>query len=318
MTPAPYRKLTRKRRGITGYTQLWMGSDHLLLVHSLRVVERYKRFAFRDIEAIVITEAADAWGLRALAILAAVGWGSIGLAVSSYGARAFFWITALLGIAFVVLDIARGPRRKCVLKTAITSEQLRPVSRKKTADDFVATVSQAVQSVQGVVEPLEPGHFEPASIQVQPMAPEPPSQETSNNRGYLPEILFAVLFFDAALVWVGIQSIFRNVTGLLPTIYLAELVLSGVVSFRRMGLGMFVKTLAIATLVLCVADISTVSGVVAFKEVMNTTRAPQDRVPLSSLFLSQQATAIASAGWRVVIGALGITKSLVDRLAKSK
>jgi hypothetical protein len=310
--------LTRKRRSFTGYTQLWMAPDHLLLVQSLRIVERYKRFAFRDIEAIVITDAADAWGLRALAILAAAGWGSIGLAVSSYGARAFFWVTALIGVAFVVLDIARGPRRKCVLKTAITSEQLRPVSRKKIADEFLAVVSQAVESVQGaVVAPEEVGRSEPAPIQMQASAPEPPPHEPPAGRGYIAEILFVLLLLDAVLVWVGIRAAVQNATGLLPTIYLAELIFAGVLAFRRSG-DAFLRILAAFVLLFCIVDISTVSGVVAFKEVMNTTREPQDRVALNSLFFSQQATAIAAVSWRIVIGVIGVAKCLLDRLVKPK
>ncbi len=301
-----------------GYTQLWMGSDHLLLVRSLRVVERYKRFAFRDIEAVVITETSPSWILRALAILAAIGWGSIGFAVTSYGARGFFVLTAVWGLALVALDIARGPRRKCMLKTALTAEYLPPVSRKKIADAFIATVSQAVQSAQGAVTSEELAPSEPAPIHVQPSTPQPPPHDVPSNRGFLPELLFGLLLLDAVLVWVGIQASIPNATGLLPTIYLAELVLAGVLAFRHKSLGVLLTALAVMTLVLCLADISTASGVVAFKKIMNNTRIKEDAFPLNSFYLSQQNTAVAASSWRIVIGVVGVVKCLLDRMANPK
>ena len=47
------RKLPGRRRGFLFGSSVWMGPDHLLLVKSARFREDYKRFYFRDIQAIV-------------------------------------------------------------------------------------------------------------------------------------------------------------------------------------------------------------------------------------------------------------------------
>ena len=53
-------------------TKLYLGTDHLLLVEQLILVERYKRFYFRDIQVITATQSARwivfgvLWGFLAL------------------------------------------------------------------------------------------------------------------------------------------------------------------------------------------------------------------------------------------------------------
>src|SRR5580698_7690109 len=53
-------------------TKLWLGTDHLLLVEQLILVERYKRFYYRDIQAITATRSSrwlvftGLWGFLAL------------------------------------------------------------------------------------------------------------------------------------------------------------------------------------------------------------------------------------------------------------
>ncbi len=56
MTGSQYRRLTGKNRTWTAFSQAWLGDDHLLIVNSMRLVERYQRFAFSDIQAIVVSE----------------------------------------------------------------------------------------------------------------------------------------------------------------------------------------------------------------------------------------------------------------------
>ena len=56
MPQSIYTKLTRRHRTVLGYTQLWLAADHLLLLTSSRFAEQYQRFAFTDIQAIVVTQ----------------------------------------------------------------------------------------------------------------------------------------------------------------------------------------------------------------------------------------------------------------------
>jgi len=59
MSNSIYRKLTPKKRNLGGFSQAWLGPDHLLLIKSSRIAENYQRFSFADIQAIVIQDRPD-------------------------------------------------------------------------------------------------------------------------------------------------------------------------------------------------------------------------------------------------------------------
>src|SRR5450631_2518161 len=138
MTQPLYRKLTSRRRSLLGYSQLWLGEGHLLLVRSSRLAENYKRFALQDIQAIVISDGPDLRAVQALAVLASLGWAALALAVSSTFGQGFFAITGFFALTLAIIDIARGPRCRCVLHTAVTREPLFPVSRRNASWKFLS------------------------------------------------------------------------------------------------------------------------------------------------------------------------------------
>src|SRR5881409_101596 len=55
-----YRPLPGRAAGLAWYHRLWLGPDHLLAVRSFGFTEEYKRFYFRDIQAILIGRT-DSW-----------------------------------------------------------------------------------------------------------------------------------------------------------------------------------------------------------------------------------------------------------------
>ena len=69
-----YRRLTGRRRGFTGFTQLWLAPDHILLVQNNRFSEHYRRFALADIQAIVVTALPDRMPWQILALAASILW----------------------------------------------------------------------------------------------------------------------------------------------------------------------------------------------------------------------------------------------------
>src|SRR6185369_4389908 len=105
MTPeAPaerYRKLPGHRRGILRGASLWLGSDHVLSVKSLRFREEYKRFHFRDVQAIVIVES-PRFHISTRALL--IGW----LWTVAFAATREVtpWMPAVVGSAGVCLALA--------------------------------------------------------------------------------------------------------------------------------------------------------------------------------------------------------------------
>jgi hypothetical protein len=133
MTRSLYRKVTSRRRSLMGYSQLWLGEGHLLLVRSARLVENYKRFALQDIQAIVISDGPDLRAVQALAVAVSLGWAALALAMSSTFGQGFYAITGFFALALAIIDIARGPRCRCVLHTAVSTESLPSVSRRNAS-----------------------------------------------------------------------------------------------------------------------------------------------------------------------------------------
>src|SRR6187402_736892 len=78
-TDSNYRRMKIGGRGWNGSASYWLGSDHLLVVEVVNYVERYRRFYFRDIQAMVVQQSRQqlwvnfALGMLTLLILVIVG-----------------------------------------------------------------------------------------------------------------------------------------------------------------------------------------------------------------------------------------------------
>jgi hypothetical protein len=229
MAKSVYRKLTRRKRTLLGYSQLWLAPDHILLVKSMRLVEQYQRFALADIQAITITKSPDRTPYQVVAALAATLWALTFLAVNAPFAKYFFVITGAIALAAVIVDLLRGPYCRCNLTTAVSRELLRPVSRLRTAQSFLAIVQPAIEAVQGSLGP-------PEEVRVSlPVAGVDQPPEVAASPGYLPEIVFGLFLIDAALILLAVRFPGIQIGSVLPTTFFAEIVLVAVALIRRDG-----------------------------------------------------------------------------------
>jgi hypothetical protein len=226
-----YTKLTPTKRNIFGYTQLWRAPDHILLLISSQFAEDYKRFAFSDIQSIVITELPSRVMPQVVMILAALAWMCFWFAIHIAFFKWTFLVTGALALLYPIIDIARGPRCRCYLQTRVSKEFLGPVSRMKIARSFLATVRPLIENVQGALLP------EQLATAETPYAPwEPPPPELVSAPGYVPEFLFAVFLVNAALIWASLQfPKVQEISGVLINLLLAELMLIVVALVRRKG-----------------------------------------------------------------------------------
>jgi hypothetical protein len=155
----PYTKLARRglRRVAFGLTatrcQLWLGADHLLAVDSTIATEEYRRFYFRDIEAIVIRCTADRkvwnWIMGVLAVMTVapffIGWrsnGITGLLVTSI-CLTIFWSV------FIAINSLRGATCQTHIRTAAQTEQLPSLGRLPVARKALARLQPLILAAQG-------------------------------------------------------------------------------------------------------------------------------------------------------------------------
>ncbi len=148
-----YKKLPGKAlvRGIfLGYHTLWLGNNHLLSVNNHGFAEDYKRFYFRDIQAISIqrTNQGKLWNsiwtiLAGLSVLAVLG---------TEGYDGLPWlIISVICVVFLVINLARGPTCKCDIITAVQRETLPSLSRLRTANKVTRTLKRMIKKTQGEV-----------------------------------------------------------------------------------------------------------------------------------------------------------------------
>ena len=128
--------------------RLWQGPDHLLFVASSALGERYKRFYFADIQAIVIRKTAG-WLGWAIVLLAATGIsGLIAAEVSEADGRIV--MLSIAGVFFLLLIVhaALGPTCRSVIRTAVQTEELPSLKRVRNTDKVLARIRPLIESAQ--------------------------------------------------------------------------------------------------------------------------------------------------------------------------
>ena len=163
MDDPKYQRLTRARPRArfsiisTGNSCLWLGPDHLLCIDSNSFNETYKRFYFRDIQALIIRKT-DRYKYAALtlgvfggffAVLAGVAGGAIGRTVW-LSIAGFVWFIMLLNLAF-------GPTSVCCLQTAVQIEELPSLNRLRRARKVLNRLRPLIAAAQGELKPDEIG-----------------------------------------------------------------------------------------------------------------------------------------------------------------
>jgi hypothetical protein len=281
---------------------------------STRFTEEYQRFALSDVQAIVVTALPDRTVSQVAAAGAAILWTLGMLAVSSTYAKAFFAVTGVLALAWVIVDIARGQRCRCYLHTAVSRELLVPVSRLRTARMFLTQVQPAIEAVQGRLSPEEIAALE------QPGGPAPVDQppEVPSAPGYLPEAVFALFLIDALLVLIDQRYPKLESGNILITTFFAEAVLvvvalirRGARDPRRIIYGVMIVAILCMGWDLVGLTRSLGTWLTLIMDSAKKSRPPQPQ-PVFGWAWSHGA-AVFAAGWRMVAGPLGLALAYFER-----
>jgi hypothetical protein len=172
MRQQEYQRLTRARSRagfavlFVSRSSLWLGKDHLLCIDSGGYSESYKRFYFRDIQAISIlrTDRHQWWNAILGFIVFVFFIFAIGVAPKTPFAR---WsdgqiageavLGGVMGLCLLLLlvNFLLGPACNCFLRTAVQSEELSSLNRVRRARKALERIRSLIVAVQGEVAPEE-------------------------------------------------------------------------------------------------------------------------------------------------------------------
>jgi hypothetical protein len=148
----PYSRLPGRRRGLFVGGSLWLGGDHFLSVKNLRFTEDYKRFYFRDVQAIVISRASrfyipTPWLWAVFALLVSM----IGAAVFNQPGLTGLLLLPLIGIAVWVTYAALFLSCRCHVQTAVSREEIPALVRVRDGRRAVEILSGKIAETQGAL-----------------------------------------------------------------------------------------------------------------------------------------------------------------------
>ena len=230
-----YRKLPGRRRGFVFSASLWTGADHILSVKSTRFQEQYKRFYFRDIQAIVVTKA-PRFVISPAALAAAL----LAIGVLIFSARvapAARWLWMLLAVLTAVwIYISAAQSCTCRLYTAVSREDLPSLYRLWTARKALAELEQRIAQVQGVftqdwadaadLRALGPGETAGRGDATGRWA------ATARSRTWVSDIFVTSLFADALITTILMRS---------PDSWLADVSTALTIAQIASAIGIFVQ-----------------------------------------------------------------------------
>jgi hypothetical protein len=150
--PSIYRRLPGRGTTLTSYVRLYQGPDHLLQVSSTGYSENYRRFFYRDIQALIVRRTngqitfAVLWGVLALLF----GLPATVLAANNAieGAIVMF-VFAGLFLAGLVINWLLGPTCACDIQTAVQIERLPTLRRIRSAQQFLQRLKGQIEAQQG-------------------------------------------------------------------------------------------------------------------------------------------------------------------------
>ena len=139
--------------GIAARESLWLGKDHLLSIASTWFTEQYKRFYFRDIQAITIrkTQRREVWNV----ILSLLSMISLTFLIRAFRRSGFSSdllpsgiMTGITAVPLVINNIL-GTACTCYIRTAVQIEELPSINRVRRAYKIIARIRPLIAAAQG-------------------------------------------------------------------------------------------------------------------------------------------------------------------------
>lgn len=149
--PPTYRRLPGRGATLVSYVRLYEGPDHLLQVTTTGYSESYKRFFYRDIQALIIRRTRwfqlFAAMLGALTLLVALP-ATLAFANNREAAIVLFFVAGIF-LALLIGHFLLGPTCVCEIQTAVQTERLFGLSRVRRAQKFLRRLKPLIDAAQG-------------------------------------------------------------------------------------------------------------------------------------------------------------------------
>jgi hypothetical protein len=132
---------------------LWFAQDHLLSIRSNRFVEEYRRFYFRDIQAITIrkTRRREFWNI-VLSLVFAPSLGLFMMRMVQFGFSSNLWpwfvLFGFVGLPLLFNNLL-GPTCTCYMRTAVQVEELPSMNRLRKAQKILTRIRPLIATAQG-------------------------------------------------------------------------------------------------------------------------------------------------------------------------
>jgi hypothetical protein len=191
-----YRRLPGRPFSVISRDSLWLAEDHLLSVQSNRFSETYRRYYFRDIQAVTIQRAApiSPWTYAAGAVAAAF----LAPGLLFEFQRTFLWISGGLFLAITLALIGFGPTCVCHIQTAVSRDRLGSLRWIRTAEKALSILQPGIEQVQGAMTPvLAALPSEPPPILAPATQPPPLPGQKQPETGWGYQFLFVVVLLDS-------------------------------------------------------------------------------------------------------------------------
>ena len=209
MAEKEYTRLTRGSMRRTGAfaafatrASLWLGKDHLLCIDTSGYTEDYKRFFFRDIQAITLRKTGGMRTRAAIYGFLAGVCALLALVIQDLGATVIMSIIGVPCAILLVANLALGPMSVCQIHTAVQSEELPSMNRLRRARGVLDRVRPLIEAAQGRLSPAElqfnltnPPLPESPPVIARYAAPKPP-EPIRHAAGKTHLVLFCLLLAD--------------------------------------------------------------------------------------------------------------------------
>jgi len=154
-----FRRLKISSYGALGTASYWLGPDHLLVVTVSNYAERYQRFLYSDIQALIVrrTEGRLVWNVilgfatvlsLTVSLIEAANPSKANLTPGNWWAIGIFLgIAAVLGVLLAV-NWLRGPTCICHLQSAVQVIPLPRLTRRTRAEQLLAELTPLLMKAQ--------------------------------------------------------------------------------------------------------------------------------------------------------------------------